>query len=241
VDRSKTVVTPERFARGMTFDEYVRFVATPKNLAREGSGGEKRRDWSGFLRASYDATRLHPEQVEALKWLAAQPGGPAKMLVIAEEWSSDCRRDLPVFARVAETAPFELRVFTRDGQKFSSSPRPSLAEAPDSNADLMSEFLNEKNGRTWQSIPVAAFYTRDLEYLYHYVEYPAIYHKDDVVGRHIRGARPGESPEQTRDRSGREFVALQGSPFFKIWACAGVDEMISALHERLVLGRPGSA
>ena len=241
MDRSKTVVTPERFARGMTFDEYVRFVATPKNLAREGSGGEKRRDWSGFLRAGYDATRLHPEQVEALKWLAAQPVGPAKMLVIAEEWSSDCRRDLPVFARMAEAAPFELRIFARDGQKFSSSARPTLAEAPDSNADIMSEFLNEKNGRTWQSIPVAAIYTRDLEYLYHYVEYPAVYHKDDVVGRHIRAARPGESPEQTRERSRREFMALQGSPCFKIWACAGVDEMISALHERLVLGRPGSA
>ena len=241
MDPSKTVVTPERFARGMTFDEYVRFVATPKNLAREGSGGEKRRDWSGHLRTTFEVTRLHPEQVEALKWLAAQPGGPAKMLVIAEEWSSDCRRDLPVFARMAEAAPLELRIFPRDGQKFSSSARPTLAEAPDSNADLMSEFLNDKNGRTWQSIPVAAFYTRDLEYLYHYVEYPAIYHKDDVVGRRIRDARPGETPEQTRERAGREFMALQASPFFRIWACAGVDEMISSLHERLVLGRPASA
>ena len=236
----KTVVTPERFARGMTFDEYVRFVATPKNLAREGSGGERRSDWGGHLRTTFEVTRLHPEQVEALKWLAAQPGGPAKMLVIAEEWSSDCRRDLPVFARMAEAAPLELRIFPRDGQKFSSSARPSLAEAPDSNADLMSEFLNGKNGRTWQSIPVAAFYTRDLGYLYHYVEYPAIYHKDAVVGR-IRGARAGETPEQTRERAEGEFTALQRSPFFKIWACAGVDEMISALHERLVLGSTANA
>jgi len=86
VDRSKSVVTAERFAKGMTFDEYVRFVATPENLAREGSMGSKRRDFSGHLRATYDATRLQPEQVDALRWLAAQPGGPAKMLVIAEEW-----------------------------------------------------------------------------------------------------------------------------------------------------------
>jgi hypothetical protein len=240
VDRSKSVVTPERFAKGMTFDEYVRFVATPQNLAREGSMGNPRRDWSGHLRASYDATRLPPEQVEALRWLAAQPGGPAKVLVIAEEWSSDCRRDVPRLARMAEAAPFELRIFPRDGQKFSSSARPSLVEAPDSNADVMAEFLNEKNGRTWQSIPVAVFYTGDLNYLYHYVEYPAIYHKDAVVGR-IRAARPGETPEQTRARGDREFMALQQSPFFKIWACAGVDEMIAALHERLVLGAPGAA
>ena len=104
----------------------------------------------------------------------------------------------------------------------------------------MAEFLNDKNGRTWQSIPVAVFYTRDLKYLYHYVEFPAIYHKDDVVGR-IRGARPGETPEQTSERANREFLALQGSPFFKIWACAGVDEIISALHERMVLGAPATA
>ena len=240
MERGKSVVTPERFASGMTFDQYVAYVATPENLKREGSGGEPRRDWSGHLRASYDATHLQPEQVEALRWLAAQPGGPAKVLVIAEEWSSDCRRDLPVFARMAEAAPFELRIFPRDGQKFSSSAHPSLAEAPDSNADIMAEFLNEKSGWTWQSIPVAVFYTRDLHYLYHYVEYPVIYHKDSVVGR-IRNARTGETPEQTRERAEGEFTALQRSPFFKIWACAGVDEMISALPERLVLGSPANA
>ena len=240
MDRSQSVVTPQRFAKGMTFDEYVRFVATPQNLAREGSMGSQRRDQSGHLRSTYEATHLQPEQVEALRWLAARPGGPAKMLVISEEWSSDCRRDVPVFARMAEAAPFELRIFPRDGQKFSSSARPSLAEAPDSNADIMAEFLNDKNGRTWQSIPVAVFYTRDLQYLYHYVEFPAIYHKDAVVGR-IRGARPGETPEQTSERSNREFLALQQSPFFKIWACAGVDEIISSLHERLVLGVPPKA
>ena len=139
-----------------------------------------------------------------------------------------------MFARLAEAAPFELRIVPRDGRKFSSSARPSLAEAPDSNADIMAEFLNDKNGRTWQSIPVAVFYDRNLRYLYHYTEYPAIYHKDSVVGR-IRGARPGETPEQTSERSNREFTALQQSPFFKIWACAGVDEIISALH-RLTWG-----
>jgi hypothetical protein len=99
----------------------------------------------------------------------------------------------------------------------------------------MAEFLNEKNGQTWQSIPVAAFYTKDLEYLYHYVEYPAIYHKDRLRG-HMLAARPGESPEATRQRADREFLELQRSPFFRIWADAAVDEIISALHERLVVG-----
>jgi hypothetical protein len=240
VDRSKSVVTPERFAKGLTFDEYVRYVSTPENLAREGSMGNPRRDFGGHLRATYEATRLEPAQVEALRWLAAQPGGPAKVLVIAEEWSSDCRRDVPMLARMAEAAPFELRIFRRDGQKFSKSHRPSLAEAPDSNADIMAEFLNDKNGQTWQSIPVAVFYTRDLTYLYHYTEFPAIYHKDPIVAK-IRGARPGESADEARARGDRDFMALQQSPFFKIWACAGVDEMITALHERLLLRATGAA
>jgi hypothetical protein len=48
MERSTTVVTPERFASGMTFEQYLRYVASPENLRREGAGsGEPRRDWSG--------------------------------------------------------------------------------------------------------------------------------------------------------------------------------------------------
>ena len=236
MEHQRSMVTPERFASGLTFAEYLRFIGTPENLKREGSGGEPRRDWSSHMRAWYEASRLTEAQMAAAKWLASQPNGPAKILVISEEWSSDCRRDVPMLARLAEAGQFELRIFTRDGQRFSASQAPSLAEAPDSNADLMAEFLNVKNGQSWQSIPVAVFYTKDLEYLYHYVEYPAIYHKDRIVSDHIRAARPGETPAETRERGTREFMALQQSPFFRIWACAGVDEMLSALHERLILG-----
>jgi len=230
-----TVVTPARFASGRTFEQYLAYIRTPENLAREGSGGAKRRDWSDHMRQWYESMPLDAAQAAAWKWIASQPGGPAKVLAIAEEWSSDCRRDLPLLARAADTAGLELRIFTRDGQKFSASHRPTLAEAPDSNADLMAEFLNEKNGQTWQSIPVAVFYTKDLEYLYHYTEYPAIYHKDRVVGT-LRSARPGESPEAARARGDREFSELQQSPFFRVWAYAGIAEMLSALHERLVAG-----
>jgi len=234
-------MTPERFAKGMVFDDYVKFIGSPENLSREGfdirrfSLVKPRVDWSAYLRERYAKARLSDEQTGAIKWLAAQPGGPAKVLVIAEDWSSDCRRDLPYLARLAEAGGLELRIFRRDGQRFSASHRPSLAEAPDSNADIMAEFLNTKNGQTWQSIPVAVFYTKDLEYLYHYTEYPAIYFKDQVVGQ-LRAARPGESKEETQKRGDREFGELQQSPFFKIWACAGVDEILSALHRRLVLG-----
>jgi hypothetical protein len=238
MDRTKSVVTPQRFAQGMTFDQYVAFVATPENLKREGSGGAVRRDWSGHLRSSYEALKLDDAQTAAIKWLAGRPNGPAKVLVISEEWSSDCRRDVPMFAKLAAVGGLELRIFRRDGQKFSASHHPTLAEAPDSNADIMAEFLNTKNGQTWQSIPVAAFYTQSLEYLYHYTEYPAIYHKDRVVGQ-IRAARAGESKDDARTRGDREFLELQQSPFFRVWSSAGADEILSALHERLLIGSLG--
>jgi hypothetical protein len=230
-----TVVTPERFGSGMTFERYLAFIASPENLKREATGGAPRRDLSAQIRAWYEASRLSEAQTAALRWLASQPHGPAKILAISEDWSSDCRRDIPMLARMAEAASLELRIFTRDGRKWSKSNRPTLAEAPDSNADLMAEFLNEKNGQTWQSIPVAVFYTKDLEYLYHYVEFPAIYHKDRVRG-HMSAARSGETPAETQERSNREFMALQQSPFFRVWAAAAVDEILSALHERLTVG-----
>ena len=39
MERKNSVVTPERFASGMTFAQYLGFIATPGNLAREGSRG----------------------------------------------------------------------------------------------------------------------------------------------------------------------------------------------------------
>ena len=234
MDRGKSVVTPERFASGMTFDQYVAYVATPENLKREGSG-RPRADMSGHLRAAYAAARLHDSQAAAIKWLATQPGGPAKVLVISEEWSSDCRRDVPMLARLAEAGGLELRIFRRDGQHFSKSHHPTLAEAPDSNADIMAEFLNTKNGQTWQSIPVAVFYTKSHEYLYHYTEYPAIYHKDRIRAQ-IGAPKPGEGQDEAQTRGDRDFRGLQESPFFQVWASAGVDEILSSLHRRLLLG-----
>jgi hypothetical protein len=219
----------------MSFDQYVGYIGTPGNLEREATGGQ-RLDHSVFFREAFERSRLTDAQEAALKWLVSQTGGPAKMLVISEDWSSDCRRDVPTFARMAAVTGMELRIFTRDGKKFSTANVPSLADAPDSNADIMAEFLNHKNGQRWQSIPVCVFYTWDLEYLYHFTEHPAIYDKDRLVVQNIRSPRPGESPDDTRTRSTREFGELQSSAFFRVWASATVDEIVSALHRKALLG-----
>jgi hypothetical protein len=239
------MITPERFARGMTFQEYVAYAGSPENLAREGFGGRylpdagsvggQRADQSAMLRERYARARLSDEQTAAIRWLAARPGGPAKLLVISEDWSSDCRRDVPVLARLAEAGGMEMRIFNRDGKKILGTRRPDPAAYPDSNHDLMLEFLNDKNGGQWASLPVAVFYTADLRELHRYIEYPAVYHKDRIRG-HQQAVRPGESQEQAAERSRKEFAGLLASPFFDLWACAAVDEILSALHEKLVVG-----
>jgi hypothetical protein len=230
----------------MTFDEYVRYTGSPENLAREAWGGytgdsgstpTTRRDNSDVFRERYAMARLTDEQAAAIGWLAAQPGGPAKVLVISEDWSSDCRRDVPMLARLAEAGGLELRIFNRDGKRILGQRRPDPAVYPDANHDLMLQFMNDKNGGQWASIPVAVFYTRDFEELHRYVEYPAIYHKDRIRG-HQQAARPGETETQARERGQREFLAMQRSPFFGVWASAAVDEILSALYERLTV-RPG--
>jgi thiol-disulfide isomerase/thioredoxin len=229
------MVTAERFGQGMTFDEYVTYTASAGNLKRETTGGAPRKDQSGFLREAYGTAHLSEAQQQAWKWLVSQPGGPAKILVISEEWSSDCRRDVPMLARLAEKTGMELRIFPRDGNKFSAAAAPDPKESP--NADLMAQFLNRRDGHTYQSIPVVAFYTRDMQHLYTYTEYPACYRKDNHLAV-IRGARPGETPEQTKTRADREFAEMLGSPFFHLWRCAAVDEMASMLYERLRVGTP---
>jgi hypothetical protein len=240
---ARSAVTPERFAKGMTFDEYVKYAGSPENLAREafgsyfpdgGSIGTARRDNSAVLRERYARARLSDQQAAAITWLAAQRDGPAKILVISEDWSSDCRRDVPMLARLAEAGGLELRIFNRDGQKILGTRRPDPAAYPDGNHDLMLEFLNAKNGGEWASLPVAVFYTKDFRELHRYIEYPAIYHKDHVRG-YQQAARAGETEAQTKERGQREFVAMQASPFFDVWASAGVDEILSALYEKLTV------
>ena len=241
---TQSIVTSERFAKGMTFEEYVKYTGTPENLGREAWGGyfpdagsmpTARKDNSAVFRERYARARLTDYQTAAIKWLAGQPNGPAKILAIAEDWSSDCRRDLPMLARLAEAGGLEFRIFPRDGQKILGTRRPDPAAYPDSNHDLMLEFMNKKNGAEWASVPVAVVYTKDFRELCRYIEYPAMYHKDRIRA-HQQAARPGETEAQAKERGMLEFVAMQNSPFFDLWASAAITEILSVLHERLLVG-----
>src|SRR5437899_875475 len=167
------MITAERFAKGMTFADYVTYVGSPENLAREAFGGAyhpdggstagARKDKSAIIRERHARARLTESQAAAIKWLAAQPNGPARILVISEDWSSDCRRDVPVLARLAEAGGLGLRIFNRDGKRILWMRRPDPAAAPDANYDLMLEFMNVKDGGEWASLPAVGVYTKDVQ------------------------------------------------------------------------------
>ncbi len=152
--------------------------------------------------------------------------------MISEEWSSDCRRDVPYLARLAKAGGLELRIFVRDGDTMLLKGLPDPAAG--GNADLVQAYANEKNGQRWASVPVAVFFTEDFVELYRYIEYPAIYRKERVMG-HLRAARPGETRSRRRRAAGAEIGDLLESPFYDVWAQAAIAEILSALHERLLI------
>src|SRR5438552_15226010 len=123
----------------MTFDEYAKYVGSPENLAREAFGGTylpdggaasggPRKDNSAIFRDRYAKARLTEQQTAAIKWLAAKPNGPAKILVISEDWSSDCRRDVPYLARLAEEIGRASRRDRREGSEVRGQRQPETAE-----------------------------------------------------------------------------------------------------------------
>jgi thiol-disulfide isomerase/thioredoxin len=94
----QSVVTPERFASGLTWEEWLQAI-------------RRNRDKFEY---NYQETVLTPEDVAALRELVAAPDGPAKVLALAEDWCPDVFRGLPVMAKMAQAAGMELRIFFRD-------------------------------------------------------------------------------------------------------------------------------
>jgi thiol-disulfide isomerase/thioredoxin len=164
---------------------------------------------------NYDGTQIAAEDIAALKALMAKPNGPAKMLVLGEAWCPDVFRGAPVFARIAEATGMETRFFFRDQNK-----------------DIMAEFLN--NGEH-ESIPVAVFYTKDLDYIAHWIERPALANKqtrEDLAPMYERFRKPDPTPEE-RAQIKEEYVAFQNGPIWAGWRQETVREVIALLREKL--------
>lgn len=186
-----SVVTLERFGQGMTYDEYMETVKVNKARIEE----------------YYANISLGSDQTEALRNLVGAEGGPAKMMVIGEDWCGDVVRELPVLARVAEAAGLELRIFPRD-----------------ENHDIMNEFLKEG---LYMSIPVAVFYDEGHEYICHWIERSGAANREQgEIEAAIRSEDP-EISDQDFGRQRRARTAARASD----WQKATVDELVGMLRE----------
>src|SRR3989304_4213408 len=96
--QQQSVVTPERFISGMTWEQYLNHI-------------QRNREKFEY---NYRETRLTDEDIAALRRLVETPEGPARVLALAEDWCPDVFRGLPVVARIAGGAGLELYIFPRD-------------------------------------------------------------------------------------------------------------------------------
>jgi hypothetical protein len=197
VQQTESVVTPERFATGLDYRAYVEGVERNQKRFEE----------------NYAGTQVAPEDVAALKDLMARPNGPAKMLVIGEDWCPDVFRGAPVFARIAEATGMEMKFFPRDANK-----------------DVMAEFLA---GGEFESIPVAVFYTKDHQYIAHWIERPAVANEQmrDLAPMYARLRKPDKTPEEA-EQAKQEYIAFQNGPIWGGWREETIKEVIRLLDEK---------
>jgi hypothetical protein len=89
------MVTRQRFAQGMTFQQYLDQMTTNKDKFLE----------------TMAATHVTPQD----RAVFADRGEKLNVLVLTEDWCGDALTNFPVLARMVEGAPnVEMRVFLRD-------------------------------------------------------------------------------------------------------------------------------
>jgi thiol-disulfide isomerase/thioredoxin len=187
---AESVVTPERFSSGLTYEQFLAQIKTNQDR----------------FQMNYEGTTISDEDAAALKALVAKENGPAKMLVLGEDWCPDVYRGLPVLAKIAEASGMELRVFPRD-----------------ENLDIMNEFL--KDGE-YQSIPTAVFYTRDHRYILHWIERPQKANDEMPEMRKLYEGR-------TREEAAPDVLKFQQGPIWAGWRDATVKEIRRLLEEKV--------
>lgn len=207
---SGSVITLERFAKGKTFQEYL-------------DSGIRNRE---LFERNYRDLTISPEQEARLKALAAKPNGPARVVVIGEDWCPDVYRGLGVAQRMAEVMGIELRFFERDQNK-----------------DMMAEYL--KDGQ-FESIPVFIFYDKDHREIAHFIERPQLANEQIHLTREVLGdmspeaiaKKLGREPteeelKQARNEARERYLEWQKGEIWAGWRVATVDEVIELLEKAL--------
>lgn len=96
--QQESVVTPERLAQGITWQQWMDKIERNKDKFQE----------------NYDATTLNAGDVAAIKALMEKANGPVTVLGLGEPWCTDVVRGMPVMARLAEATGLDLKIFFRD-------------------------------------------------------------------------------------------------------------------------------
>lgn len=110
-------MTRNLFAKGLDFRHYLEVI-------------EKNRQWH---RQAYEETQISDEDIRFYRSL-----GRMNVMVIAEDWCPDVVHNLPIVAKIVDSAQnWQLRIFFRD-----------------QNPDLMDQYLTNGN----RAIPVVVFY-----------------------------------------------------------------------------------
>ena len=188
-----SVVTPERFQKGFTYKDYMAQVKVNKDRMEE----------------YHNSFKLKREDIDSLSGLVKRPDGPAKMLLLAEDWCGDVVRELPVLSLLAGATGMDLRIFPRD-----------------QNLDIMKEFLNQGQ---FQSIPVAVFYTKAHKYIAHWIERSSQATRENGEVEHsIRAERPGITDQELGLE--RRTRTTARTP---VWQQATVDELRDLLRQKV--------
>jgi thiol-disulfide isomerase/thioredoxin len=199
VQTKHSVVTPERFSQGLTYERYVSGIERNQKRFQE----------------NYDGTTVAAEDIAAMKELMAKPGGPAKLMVVGEDWCPDVFRGMPVYAKLAEATGLELRIFKRDDNK-----------------DIIAEFLN---GGEFESIPVAVFYSADMRELAHFIERPDLANEEMrtlLVPMYKRLRKPDQTAAE-KEAAKQEYIAFQNGPVWSNWRQETIREAIRAIRAAL--------
>lgn len=201
-------VTREQFEGAQSYAEYV--ASIEQNRAK--------------FDANYAGTKVAEPLAQRLQALVARPDGPAKLLVIGEDWCPDVYRGMPVAQRIAEAAGMEMRVLPRD-----------------QHLDIAEHF--KKDGE-FLSIPVLIFLSRDFKHIAHFIERPARANAEmhdalsPVFGpsgtRQLTeklGHAPTDAEKETaRAEAARRYDEFQSGPTWANWRDYTVEEVTELLE-----------
>ena len=194
--QQESVVTPERLAQGITWEQWMDRIERNKDKFQE----------------NYDQTTLNADDVAKIKELVAKANGPVSCLALGEPWCTDVVRGLPVMARLAQETGIDLKIFFRD-----------------ENLDIMNEFLYKGE---YQSIPVFVFYSKDHEYLGHWIERSKKAREEikTLLNPLTSKLREPDLSDEERAKYMAEYAAFQSGPVWDSWRQTEVSEIRELLE-----------